>query len=72
MKARDAINIVKQFDELPSDMIVQSKSAAILLGISERTLRRSPPVPKRQITARKSGYRVGDIRERIRGANLAA
>jgi hypothetical protein len=43
-------------------MLVQPRMAAILLGISERTLRRAPPIPKRQITARRSGYRVGDIR----------
>ena len=72
MKSGDAREIVKQFDELPADMIVQPKPTAILLGISERTLRRSPPIPKRQITARKAGYRVGDIRERIRGTQLAA
>jgi hypothetical protein len=62
MNPRDAVEILKCFDELPSDMLVQPRMAAILLGISERTLRRAPPIPKRQITARRSGYRFGDIR----------
>ena len=66
MKARDAFEIVKQFDELPRDMIMPPKPSAILLGISERTLRRSAPIPRRKITARKSGFRVGDIRDHIR------
>jgi hypothetical protein len=72
MKTKAALEIVKGFDQLPDDMIVHPKSAAVLLGISERTLRRSPPIPKRKITARNGGYRVGDIRTFVRGENAAA
>jgi hypothetical protein len=72
MKAAAALGIVERFNQLPDDMIVHPKPAAVLLGISERTLRRSPPIPKRKITARNSGYRAGDIRKLVRGENITA
>jgi hypothetical protein len=68
MKPKDAFAVVKQFDSYPDDMVLGPMPTAILLGITERTLRATPPIPKRRITLQKVGYRVGDIRALVRGA----
>jgi len=72
MKVTDPFKILKRFGELPDDAVLGPKPTAIILGISERTLRRSPPIPKRQITARNGGYRAGDIRQLVRSNRPAA
>jgi hypothetical protein len=58
---------LKSFDSLPDDALLPPKPAALLLGISMRTLRRTPPVRKVAVTAQRFGYRVGDIRKLVRG-----
>jgi hypothetical protein len=58
---------IKNFDTLPDDAIVSSKITAILLSESERTLRRHPPIQRIQMSARRVGFRVGDIRAFVRG-----
>ena len=68
---REAIlEIVANFDRLPDDGIVAAKVAEAVLGgtITERTLRRASPIPRRQISERRFGFRVGDIRALARGA----
>jgi hypothetical protein len=75
MSASDAtFKIVENFDRLPADAIVSAKVARQVLGdtVSERTLRRAPPVPRRQISERKFGFRVGDLRALIRGEKQPA
>jgi hypothetical protein len=67
MKALDPFEIIKNFDKLPDDAIVPRKVTALLLGMSERTVRRGLPIPQRQITERILGHRVGDIRAMARG-----
>lgn len=62
---------LRRFDELPDDAIVTDKFAADLLGVSIWTLRRSCPVPARQISERRKGRRVGDLRKLIRGEKAA-
>ncbi len=63
----DAVSLVSKFDQLPDDAIVNDRAAAIILGVSVWTLRRAAPVPKRQISERRYGRRVGDIRAKVRG-----
>lgn len=67
MKAADHSKIVQQFDSLPNDSIVSDAVAARVLNVSERTVRRGLPISQVQITARKKGRRVGDLRALIRG-----
>jgi len=69
MTETDSFKLAAQFDHLPDDAIVTGKTAAIILGraITEQTLRRNPPIPRRQITQRRYGFRVGDLRALIRG-----
>ena len=60
---------VKEFDSLPDDAVVPRYVTAALLHISERTVRRC--VPTVQLSARRRGNRVGDIRAIARGDNPA-
>lgn len=60
-----------QFNSLPNDAIVPDRVAAAILSISIWTLRRENPVPARQITERRGGRRVGDLRNKVRGAKAA-
>jgi hypothetical protein len=55
------------YDVLPDDAIVADALAAKILSISIWTLRRENPVPARQISERKRGRRVGDLRAKVRG-----
>jgi hypothetical protein len=57
-----------EYDFLPDDALVSAAVAAIILSISVWTLRRENPVPARQISERKRGRRVGDLRAKVRGA----
>jgi hypothetical protein len=59
-----------QFDSLPNDAIVPDRVAAALLSISVWTLRRENPVPARQITERRRGRRVGDLRNKVNGIKV--
>jgi hypothetical protein len=56
-----------EFDCLPDDAIFPDQPSAKILGISIWTLRRENPVPARQISERKRGRRVGDLRAKVRG-----
>jgi hypothetical protein len=55
------------FDSLPQDAIVPDAVAAVILAISIWTLRRENPVPRREISERRFGRRVGDLRTKVRG-----
>ena len=56
-----------EYDSLPDDALVSDAVAAVILSISVWTLRRENPVPARQISERKRGRRVGDLRAKVRG-----
>ena len=60
--------LLENFDRLPDDAIAGSKLTAAILDYSEWTLRRDPPIPRKQVSARRIGYRVGDIRAFVRGS----
>jgi len=64
----DVIAKLAEFDRLPNDAVIGDQIAAAVLGISVDTLRRSNPVPRRQISDRRVGRRVGDLRALSRGA----
>jgi hypothetical protein len=59
-----------QFDSLPNDALVPDRVAAAILAISVWTLRRENPVPARQITERRRGRRVGDLRNKVNGIKV--
>lgn len=54
-----------EFDALPDDAIVPDGYAAQLLAISIWTLRRTNPVPPKQISERRRGRRARRRRRRI-------
>ena len=65
----DTLEILKRFDELPDDALVTPKVTGIVLDVNERTLRRSPPVPRIRVSPQRFRHRVGDIRALIRSGN---
>jgi hypothetical protein len=69
MTDADTLKTASQFDQLPDDAIVTTKTAHIILGgtLTEQTLRRNPPIKRRQVSQRRYGFRVGDLRALIRG-----
>jgi hypothetical protein len=69
MTDADTFKLASQFDHLPDDAIVTAKTAVVILGgaLTEQTLRRNPPITRRQVSQRRYGFRVGDLRKLIRG-----
>jgi hypothetical protein len=59
--------MLSEYDSLPDDALVSDALAAVILSISIWTLRRENPVPRRQISERRFGRRVGDLRAKVRG-----
>jgi hypothetical protein len=54
-----------EFDHLPDDAHVSEPIAAAVWGVSPDTYRREQPVPRRQLSKRRFGVRVGDLRNLI-------
>jgi hypothetical protein len=67
MKPLTALELVRNFDALPDDALVPTKVTEILLNTSEWTMRRKPPLRRIQISQKRFGHRVGDIRALVRG-----
>jgi hypothetical protein len=70
MKPLTALDLIKNFDELPDDAVVTLLISRIVRGgVSEWTDRRNPnPRLKRiEISRGRYGHRVGDIRAHNRG-----
>ena len=64
---------LERFNSLPDDAILPSRVTEIILGVSERTIRYHPNLPRVQISRGRYGQRVGDIRKLAReGMPLAA
>ena len=59
--------ILERFSVLPDEAVSSSKITAIILGVSERTVRYHPRLPRVQISENRYGQRVGDIRKLTRG-----
>jgi hypothetical protein len=64
-KARDVSEILRNFDSLPGSAVIPRRVAALLLGVSARTMRRNPPFPSVAITQNLVGHRVADIRAQL-------
>ena len=67
----EQIEQLKRSAALPDDCVIDDPLAALMLSVSIWTLRRNNPVPPIQLSARKRGRRLGDIRKLTRG-ELAA
>jgi hypothetical protein len=61
-----AFELVKRFDDLPDDAVLPIKATALILGVSDRTVRYRLDLPRIQISKARLGYRVGDIRDLVR------
>jgi hypothetical protein len=66
------IQLCKIFEQLPDEAISPTKMTAAVFGMSERSVRRNPPTPRKQISARIGGNLVGDIRRRLRSGQTPA
>jgi hypothetical protein len=62
-----AFEIVKRFDDLPDDAVISTKIAALVLGLAERTIRYHGGLKRVQLSRGRHGYRVGNIRQIVRG-----
>jgi len=58
--------LVKRFDELPDDCVLPDKAVSLILGVSDRTTRYRLDLPRVQISQKRYGRRVGDVRALIR------
>ena len=64
--ANDLHEALARFNVLPDDAVLPSQVTAVLLGVSERTIRYHPNLPRVQISRGRYGQRVGDIRKLCR------
>jgi hypothetical protein len=62
----DLHEVLARFNVLPDDAVLPSQVTAIILGVSERTIRYHPHLPRVQISPARYGQRVGDIRKLCR------
>jgi hypothetical protein len=69
MKPLSALELIRNFDQLPDDALVPPKVLEILTGISEWTRRRNQKLslPRVPISEHRYLYRAGDIRAAVRG-----
>ena len=66
-KGKRLAEFFAQYPMLPDDALAPDPYAAALLAISVWTLKRTNPVPPRQISERIRGRRIGDLRALLRG-----
>jgi hypothetical protein len=57
----DLLEILKRYDALPPSAVVSSKAAAAILGMSERSVRYHPNLPRVQVARGRYGFRKSDI-----------
>jgi hypothetical protein len=68
----EKLELLEKVKSLPDEFIVSDEVCGLLLGgMSRWTVDRTNPVPPIQLSARKRGRRLGDIRK-IRGEPTAA
>jgi hypothetical protein len=68
----EKIEMIEKVKSLPDEFIVSDEVCGLLLGgMSRWTVERTNPVPPIQLSARKRGRRLGDIRK-LRGEPTAA
>jgi hypothetical protein len=57
------LELLEKVKGLPDEFIVNDEVCGLLLGMSRWTVDRTNPVPPIQLSARKRGRRLGDIRK---------
>jgi len=57
----DLLEILKRYDALPPSAVVSSKATAAILGMSERSVRYHPQLPRVQVARGRYGFRKSDI-----------
>lgn len=62
----NTLEALQRLDALPDDAVVPSRITGMILGISERTIRYHPHLPRVQISRGRYGQRVGDVRKLAR------
>jgi hypothetical protein len=62
----NALTAIKNFDLLPNDAVLPTKATALILGLSERTVRKHPSLPRIYVSADRYGQRISDIRRLAR------
>jgi hypothetical protein len=61
------IAILDRFERLPDSAAAPISICALVSGLSERTWRRSPPIPTFHLSPGKKGANVGQLRKLTRG-----
>jgi hypothetical protein len=56
---------------MPDDAVSPTKLTALILGVSERTVRYHPSLPRVYVSKCRYGQRVGDVRKIARGGAAA-
>lgn len=68
----EKLELLEKVKSLPDEFIVSDEVCGLMLGgMSRWTVARTNPVPPIQLSARKRGRRLGDIRN-LRGETTAA
>jgi hypothetical protein len=57
----DLLEILKRYEALPPSAVVSPKATAAILGMSERSVRYHPSLPRVQVAAGRYGFRKSDI-----------
>jgi hypothetical protein len=65
--SQEEIAILDRFEHLPDSAAAPLKICALVSGTSERTWRRSPPIPTFPISPGKKAANVGMLRKLTRG-----
>jgi len=63
----DVDEILRRFDALPDSAVLPTKVSALILGLSEKTVRAHPKLPRRPVSRGRYGQSAGDIRRVARG-----
>ena len=67
---KDPYALVENFDRLPDSAVVRTKVTQILTGLSGKTLRYHPDLPRHYLSKTHYGQRVADVRRFLsRGAS---
>lgn len=72
MRNAAKVKLLANFDDLPDDSLVALPIASAALDLSESLMKRRPPIKRVQLSARCIRFRVGDIRNHVRGQPAAA
>jgi hypothetical protein len=66
-----SFEVLKHWDNLPDDVVVSAKVAALVLGVAERTIRYHPRLTRVPVSAGRYGFTIGNLRLIVRGGEAA-